>query len=286
MTPLEEKNEAVKQKLLEIFKYLVAFLEKNGLTYCTCGGTTLGSVRHRGFIPWDDDIDIYMPRADYDRLLALRGLLKPTGYDVVSMEDDGYIFPFAKFVDTNTTIWESRAYRIVYGLYIDIFPLDEFSCTAEELTAIQHRCDRNLRRYQKSLWHFSLHNAVAHFPDDVKPIVYYYRHLCPKYYLRRFKEYEQTYVGGEGELCVCVSQWEGKIFRSEWFRYPEKGQFEDMVVNNPSPAGDYLATLYGDYMTLPPEPERQVHERLYVNLHEHLSLDQVRRRVRKGEHYA
>jgi lipopolysaccharide cholinephosphotransferase len=285
MTEQEKRNEQVKSKLLEIFKKLVSVLDEYGLKYCSCGGTTLGAVRHKGFIPWDDDIDIYMPRSDYRKLIALRDQIKRSGYDVVSMDDDGYIYPFAKFVDTNTTVWESSAYRMLFCLYNEIFPLDEFSCSDKELTAIQHRCDRLLRRYQKSMWHFNLKNALAHFPDEAKPVVYFYRHLCPKHYLRQFQQYEQSYVGGSGERCVCVSQWEGKIFRSEWFRQTEKSPFEDTEIIIPSQVDKYLTVLYGDYMKLPPEPERLIHERLYVNLSEGLTLKAVKQRIKNGEHF-
>lgn len=285
MGDLEIRNKRVQQKLLEIFKRLIAFLEEQGLSYCSCGGTTLGAVRHKGFIPWDDDIDIYMPRADYNKLLSMRTQLKSKGYDVLSMVDNGYIYPYAKFVDFNTTVWEWKAYHLVYGLYIDIFPMDEFSCSEKELAAKQHHCIRLVRRYWKSMWHFDLQNALTHFPKEAVLVIYYYRHLFPRLYLRRFQRFEQSYIGGNGDLCLCMTQWEGRIFRSEWFRNTEKAVFEDIEIVIPSHVEDYLSLLYGDYMTLPPESKQKIHERVYVNLQEGLMIDEVKRRLRLGEYF-
>jgi lipopolysaccharide cholinephosphotransferase len=285
MEDLETRNKKVQQKLLEIFKRLVAFLEEHGLSYCSCGGTTLGAVRHKGFIPWDDDIDIYMPRLDYDKLLSMRKQLKSNGYDILSMVDNGYIYPYAKFVDSNTTVWESKAYNLVYGLYIDVFPLDEFSCTEKELLKKQQHSIRLVRRYWKSRWHFDLQNVLTHFPNEAVLAFYYYRHLFPEHYLRKFQKYEQTYIGGEGDLCLCMTQWEGKVFRSEWFRFTEKVIFEDMEIVIPSYVDKYLSLLYGDFMTLPPESKRRIHERVYINLHEGLTIGEVRHRLKQGERF-
>ena len=82
-------SQQMKQALLDTFKFTKQFLAQHGLRYVACGGTVLGAVRHQGFIPWDDDIDIYMPRADYNRLLSMNEQLHPLGYEVLSCHDKG-----------------------------------------------------------------------------------------------------------------------------------------------------------------------------------------------------
>ena len=92
-----------KQKILQTFKFTKKILERHNLKYIACGGTVLGAVRHQGFIPWDDDIDIYMPREDYNKFIQLNSESEKEGYQIVSVEHSyGYYLPFAKVIDNNT----------------------------------------------------------------------------------------------------------------------------------------------------------------------------------------
>ena len=111
----------------ELLKQFDAYCKRHGLTYCLCGGTLLGAVRHKGFIPWDDDIDLMMPREDYERLRDLsRGETVSDCLRVRYPGDAGYPYGFMKAVDTRTVVYERNITRDEQrtGLALDIFPLD------------------------------------------------------------------------------------------------------------------------------------------------------------------
>ena len=111
--------------IFKMMKWLHSFIVEKGLTYYICDGTMLGAARHKGFIPWDDDIDIMMPRPDYEMLCGL--LNKPIdGYviETIKSKDRDFLYTTAKFYDTRTTMTELLRKRITRGVCIDIFPLD------------------------------------------------------------------------------------------------------------------------------------------------------------------
>ena len=121
--------------LLTLFKAFIAFCHEHHLTYYAAYGTALGAVRHQGMIPWDDDIDVWMPRKDYDKLLSLRSHLNGTNYEIIDIKDKGYYLYFAKFCDRNSTIIE-REGEALMGLYLDIFPLDNYDNHKGKLSLI------------------------------------------------------------------------------------------------------------------------------------------------------
>ena len=110
---------------LEMLKNIVKFLDKNNIQYFLCGGTLLGAVRHKGFIPWDDDIDIAILREDYEKFVKIAQENKiHDNYSVASFETNTLDYPFCKVLNHNIEI--SSKSLIDKNLWIDIFPLDGF----------------------------------------------------------------------------------------------------------------------------------------------------------------
>ena len=173
------------------------------------------------------------------------------------------------------------------GVYIDIFPLDEFDEPDDVITTRQYRSHYYFDKYINALRHYTLGSwlsCLAHF--DVHGLglraLNLWRRRCPEKYLRDFLQFQQSYVGQVGEKCVCVTQWEGRIFRSEWFRDVVELPFETTTVTVPRDYDAYLRLLYGDYMQLPPVEKRVSHPHYFTDLNQRLTLSQVRECRRAG----
>ena len=114
---MEEDKLKYKEILCKTMKSFINICKEHNLQYYACAGTCLGAIRHKGMIPWDDDIDVLMPRSDYDKFLALKQKLQGTGYEIVDSNNQFYNQWFAKFSDANTTIVEMTDFPIVFGVY-------------------------------------------------------------------------------------------------------------------------------------------------------------------------
>ena len=117
-------RQEVQRALLDLLTVFDEFCNEHGLRYSLYAGTLLGAVRHHGFIPWDDDADVCMPRPDYEAMLAMRSLV-PEGFSIITSEDAPLVLPFAKFQQHDIRAQES----IFEGefdecLWIDVFPVD------------------------------------------------------------------------------------------------------------------------------------------------------------------
>lgn len=280
-----EFDRQFKAQILHVFKYTVQFLERHNLRYVACGGTVLGAVRHQDFIPWDDDIDIYLPRSDYERLLDMKEEVRRDGFDVLSLRDEGYYLPFAKVSDRNTTLWEEAEFPFLMGVYVDLFALDNFDCSDEELTAIQRKSLKKFYHYQKSVSHIK---TTDFWKDLLKgrfdEASYKLQVICSrplrKFLLKQFFDYQDWYSSFDGDKSVCVTQWAGKIFKREWFEDTIEQPFGDTTVVIPRDYDGYLTCLYGDYMKLPPiEQQVSEHHHLYLDFNEGLTMEEVKKRV-------
>ena len=289
------QSDPLKTRLLEVFQFAKEFFQQHNLRYIGCGGTVLGAIRHKGFIPWDDDIDLYMPRKDYEQLLQLAPEFQGTGYELLHWDNltlnsqlstlnSQYYMPFAKIADCHSTIWEFRHLPFLFGVSIDIFPLDEFDEADEVITARQYRSHYYFDKYLNAVSRYSCKDMLqALCKADVHrlgvQVLSKWRSRNPRKYLQAFRQFEETYKhNGPGPKCVCVTQWEGRIFQSEWFHDVIEVPFEDTTLIIPRAYDAYLRKLYGDYMQLPPEEKRVSHPHYFFDIDHRLTLEELRSR--------
>lgn len=260
---LTDENKEVQRHLLDILKVIDRVCREHGLTYYLLCGTMLGAVRHGGFIPWDDDADIGMPRKDYDMLLAHAEEWMPEGYELVSGErNPRYPYFFARVQDARTTYILRRQFDFVGGLPIDVYPIDGMTDNV-----------------WKQKWHY-LRLSIA------KKLLYFclvdpYKHghglrsLLPRMVRKLFSP-----ASLHGRI-QCILREYSHTETSFWADHdykPEKGvvpasvygeprhiKFEDTELNGVEQPDVYLRGLYGNYMELPKQLPPQNYRMLNLN---------------------
>ena len=133
--------------ILDILKAFMEICKTHNLRYYCCAGTAIGAARHHGMIPWDDDIDVLMPRPDYDRLLEIAKKEDFGKYEVVTpYNNESYPLYFSKLVNRETTLIEEKERPCIIGLYVDIFPLDATDDDLETAKALYRKYSKTINR--------------------------------------------------------------------------------------------------------------------------------------------
>lgn len=234
------------------------FCNENNLTYFVGYGTLLGAVRHGGFIPWDDDIDILMPRADYERLKDFSYIDSGKRYILTGAHNrEGWPYAFSKCIDSSTELDETRFNSGTIGVYIDIFPLDGMP---------SGKVARKLRLKHIYLWHYLLNTlqkkdlSGGGLKSAVKKLMRpFAKRLGTKKIIDKLERLAQKnpFESSEwaGSQMICVYG-ERECMRREWFVGRERHVFGDIEVWIPSEYDKILTALYHDYMQLPPKEQR------------------------------
>lgn len=257
-----EQANRIKEIEIEIFKSFISVCEHLNLTYYILDGTLLGAVRHKGFIPWDDDIDVGMPREDYEVFLKEGQALLPEEYFIQTFDSDPeYLANYAKIRNSNTTFVETsvKNRKINHGVFIDVFPLDY--CPEEAKKQVCERKKRMLATLRISDEFYS-QNKKKSLKSIVVTLLAYIIYPTAKQALkardRMYKITKQSsliasYGGAWGEKEIVPAQWYAEGCDLE---------FEGIAVKGPKEYDKWLTQVYGDYMTPPPVEERISHHHI------------------------
>ena len=267
MKQLSEQE--IKDGVFEILCDFAEFCDENGLRYYLSGGTLLGAIRHKGFIPWDDDVDMLMPRPDFDRLhtilktKSIKPYYKLIGYNA----NDGY-YPFAKIIDLRTKVINEYS-TVDNNLWIDIFPMDglpDDKAASDEILsfAAGHKIDF-IRAYARIGKGKNFIRMLGKIPVKLYLRLYGIKKIAKKIdsLSREIPFEESEYVGG---IAWSLGPKE-RMRREDYVPYYDV-EFNGKLFHAPACWETYLKQVFGDYMKLPPEDQRVGHNNIVYYLDE------------------
>lgn len=258
----------LQSKLLDILKWFHGFCEEHDLRYYALGGTMLGAARHKGFIPWDDDVDVGMPRKDYNRLIELSGeIAAPYVLETPQSEAKDFLYAFSKIYDTTTTLIEKGKRNIKRGIYLDVFPLDglgndeavaakQFKRTASLVKRLAVRVSP-IRKGRGLLKNTAvvLSRCIPHLTISDKKLAQKLDSVAAE------KDFDDNVFVGN---LVCNYK-PNNILRRDYFGSPTLYTFEDTSICGAEDCEGYLSQVFGDWRKLPPK-EKQVSFHLSAEL--------------------
>lgn len=246
---------------VDILKMFDDFCKENNIRYFLAYGTLLGAIRYKKFIPWDDDVDVLIPREDYDRMITL--FKDSEKYRLFAFEKDpGYLFPFAKICDMMTRKVEP-AYDngVDLGVDIDLFPLDAWDDDLE-------KAKMEAKRIKKLMFYLNLSklkkaDSVNRFKRIAKSVVMAFCKMQGgKYFIDKIQK-ETCKAGQQGKAYVGAKSWcvygERGIIPAEAFAEAVDIEFEGRMFPAPIGYDTYLTCLYGDYLPEPPKEKQKTH---------------------------
>jgi lipopolysaccharide cholinephosphotransferase len=271
----------VKKVQLDLLRYLDATCRENHIEYSLIGGSLLGSVRHGGFIPWDDDIDIMLVRGEYEKLVAVLQR-SPERYHLLHYTTDDTFQPYSKFYDTRTVLksFRDQMYNKRVGVHVDVFPYDALPADSAERAAFMHEVFAESERLVSTVfpafisgttWYYQFARVFLRLPFFIRyhgknrEIAQKLDTLAQRYdsqsTLPALTSQGADSAGSATEMGFLGSRYFSKEhFPSGVFSEYEDCKFEDMTVRRIVRYDDYLTQIFGDYMQLPPVKDRVNHD--------------------------
>ena len=259
--------ETLKKISLQILRDFSAFCTEHGIRFCLTQGTLLGAVRHRGMIPWDDDIDIAVFRPDYDRLISLADKMPDTCRFVCRETDGDFPRLYGRACNMRYRVLDKYYSKKYIGYYgIDIFPIEAVPGEDAEFDKFAKKLKR-LRRM------FIFSNSALFLGTDflrayvVKPpLILFCKAVGTERIYKKFKSLATSidYESASSLAIVTGEYAEHEKFSKEFYEDITLLDFEGMKLPATKYYAEYLRQLFGDYLTPPPESERKPHHSFYV----------------------
>lgn len=250
----------IKKIASDILAYIKLVCERNNIQYYLAYGTVLGAIRHKGFIPWDDDIDVCMTRDNFNKFSEAMKNDTESPYELLYLDNEKYTLPLPKVVDTRTELSQyTQREKMLLGVYVDVFILDNVPD------------DRALReRFYKKLGHLQTCWTYAQYKwtyrgKSVKQVIYELLHFYvilsnPRHYAMRLEKLAAKYSSADtllmGTMTFAGYGRSKETFEKRIFGKGSKAIFEGNEYVIPELYDEYLTFLYKDYMQLPPEDKR------------------------------
>lgn len=255
---ITEKLKLVQKKELDLLSSFDQICQDNQLTYYALGGTLLGAIRHGGFIPWDDDMDLGMPRQDYEKFIKIGKKYLPEFMKIEVREDN---LNSLSIIDTATSV---KFGDVNCQPFIDIFPLDGYP--SKYLSRLIHSkkilfyrmlskvsvIDQLLDRDRGTLENLIFKTATVLKLNKVLNTYKINNHL--QNIIKKYDFNTSQYVGN-----ILGAYREREIVSKDIIGKPIKLKFDNVTIYAPEKSNDYLTHVYGDFMVLPPEDKRRGH---------------------------
>lgn len=252
-------------KVLDILLAVDKICKEHHLHYYLWAGTMLGAVRHQGFIPWDDDLDICMPRKDYDLLINHSAEWLPSPYEMVSTElDNSYPLPFAKIQDASTTLIERFHLSYLGGIYLDVFPIDGIPSNK-----LKQRIHFFQYQFYKKVLYFIFRDPYKHGHG----VSCWIPLLCRKFFTTKGVQQKLHHLMTQYDFERCdyiVDHDDGLkgVLKKEILGNPTPVLFEEKEVLGVEKFDTYLKQKYGDYLKIPAHGKQRQHNFHYLSLEE------------------
>ncbi len=259
-------------ELLNILREFMKICEKYNLRWWASGGTCIGALRHNGFVPWDDDLDVAMPRPDYEKLWGLREEINKDSRFILTRtgKEKNYHHRVMQLVDLQTTFIHTRSADedLEHGVYIDILPMD--GCASGKITYYRQVMNAMIFSVYniQCLPEYNDGKMVSKATDIALKLI-----RSPKLRYKIWKHCEKQMVKYDWESAKqiahlsCDTKSMLHPYDASWFSDVKKHKFEDVEINLPIGAEKYLTQYFGDFMQLPPEKSRHpVHNTKLIDL--------------------